>query len=220
MRKTLLAVTLAFIPFSAAAQTSNNGPILPGFPQSFQWRNNPSDWKVKDGALTICAGPRTNWYASPAEGKTWVSSPLLLLPAPKDFWLSAKLTVDFKSQWDAGALVLYADEENWVKFALENTAEKKPAIVSVVTHGLSDDVTGAMIEGNSVYLEISKSGPAVFLYFSTDGKKWQLARVFNLGPDRPWRFGFSAQSPVGEGERTTFSEIRYKPEALKFWSAE
>ena len=209
---------MALFSFVAVAQTPDNNPILPGFPQSFYWSNNPADWNVENGVLTIKSGERTDWYISPTDGKKSANSPIMLFPAPKDFWFSAKVTVDFKSQFDAGVLAVYADENNWVKFAFENSVDKKPSIVSVVTRDISDDCTGAAIEGNSVYLKISKSSQAIFLYFSSDGQRWKLARALKLGPEKPLYFGFSAQSPTGGGSTATFSEIHFKPEALKFWT--
>jgi regulation of enolase protein 1 (concanavalin A-like superfamily) len=122
--------------------------------------------------------------------------------------------------FDAGALIVYADEKNWLKFAFESPNGKTGGIVSVVTRGLSDDVTATEIEGNSVYLKVSKTGQAIFLFFSTDGKSWKLTRAFNLGPEQPLQFGFSGQSPTGPGSTAVFSEIHYKPEALRPSSGE
>lgn len=220
MRKILLVAILAFVSLSAMAQTAGNDPILSGFPSSHHWLNKPVDWSVKDGVLTIRAGEKTDWYIAPHNGEQVATAPLLLFPAPKDFWFSAKVTVNFKSQFDAGALVLYADEQNWVKFAFESPNGKTGAIISVVTRGLSDDNTGTSVKGNSVYLEVSKTGQAMFLFFSTDGKQWNVTRAFSLGPEQSLQFGFSAQSPRGEGATVTFSDIRYQPKALGPWSAE
>lgn len=217
MRRILLVVVWAFIPLLATAQTSGD-PKLPGFPSSFLWRNQPVDWSMNAETLTIKAGEKTDWYIAPHNGEEVATSPILLFPAPKDFWFSAKVTLDFKSQFDAGALVLFVDPKTWVKFAFESPNGKTGGIVSVVTRGLSDDNTGAPIVGNSVYLEISKTGQAIFLFFSTDGKTWNVTRAFNLGPESPLQFGFSAQSPRGSGATVTFSEIRYKAEALNPWS--
>jgi regulation of enolase protein 1 (concanavalin A-like superfamily) len=220
MRKTLCVAILAALSLSAAAQTPSGEPALPGFPRSFQWRNTPADWNVKDGVLSIKSAGKTDWYVAPTDGQQAASSHLLLFSAPKDFWFSAKVAVDFKSLFDAGALVVYADEKNWVKFAFESPNGKTGAIVSVVTRGISDDNTGTAIEGNSVYLKVSKTGQAIFLYFSLDGKKWNLTRAFSPGPERQLQFGFSAQSPKGAGSTVAFSEIHYGSEALKPWTGD
>jgi hypothetical protein len=219
MRQVLSFVLLAVLTFPALAQNVGANPIIPGFPAESHWRNQPAGWTMKDGVLTIQSGAKTDWYAAPTGGEQVAATPLMLFPAPEDFWFSAKVTVDFKSRFDAGALIAYVDEQNWVKFAFESQDGKTGALVSVVTRGLSDDNTGAPIQGNSVYLEVSKTGQAIFLFYSTDGKHWKVTRAFNLGPKRPMQFGFSSQSPTGTGSTATFSEIRYKAEALKPWSA-
>lgn len=211
---------MAFFSLATSAQTGNDNPVLPGFPHSVHWRNSPADWNVRDGVLTIKSAEKTDSYISPTDGQKSANSPIMLFPAPKDFWFSAKVTVDFKSAFDAGALAVYADEKNWIKFAFENSVDGSHSIVSVVTRGISDDCTGTAIESNSVYLKVSKSGQAIFLYFSTDGQKWKLTRALNLGPEQPLQFGFSAQSPSGKGSTVTFSEIHYKPEALRFWTGD
>ena len=222
MRGALCIAMLAALSLSgsAIAQSSSGDPVLAGFPQSFKWRNSPVNWNAKDGVLTIRSAEKTDWYIAPTDGQQAASSPLLLFPAPRDFWFSAKLTVDFKSLFDAGALVVLADEKDWVKFAFESPNGKTGSIVSVVTRGLSDDDTGTAIEGNSVYLKVSKTGQAIFLYFSMDGKRWNLTRAFNFGPEQQLQLGFSAKSPLGNGSTVSFSEIHYKPESLKPWSSD
>jgi len=220
MRTVLCLAILAAFSLPAISQSTGNDPALAGFPKTFHWRNQPVGWNVKDGVLTIQSAGKTDWYIAPPDSQQAANSPLLLFPAPKDFWFSAKVTVDFKAQFDAGALVVYADEKNWVKFAFETQNGKTGSIVSVVTRVISDDNTGTAIESNSIYLKVSKTGQAIFLYFSTDGKRWNLTRAFNLGPEQQLQFGFSAQSPRGDCATATFSEIHYKPEALKPWTGQ
>jgi len=218
MCRFLVSILLVILSVPAVAQNLGDTPVPSGFPSNFRWRNQPAGWKVKDGVLTIQSAAKTDWYMAPTGDEKVAATPLLLFPAPKDFWFSAKVTVDFRSMFDAGALIVYADEQNWIKFAFESQDGKTGAIVSVVTRGLSDDNTGASIEGDSVYLKVSKTGQAIFLFYSTDGKKWKVTRALNLGPERELQFGFSSQSPTGSGVAATFSEIRYKAEALKPWS--
>lgn len=221
MRNCFLFFIAAVFSCAAIAQAPPaNVPLFPGFPPTSHWRNNPADWTVKDGVLTIKSAEKTDWYVAPTNGEDAEKSPILLFPGPKDFWFSARVTVDFKSRFDAGVLALYANDKNWVKFAFEMSNEMKPSIVTVVTRGLSDDCTGTAIEGNSVYLKAVKAGQAIFLYFSADGKHWSLTRVLNLGTEQNLQFGFSSQSPTGGGSTATFSDIHYKPERLRDWSGD
>lgn len=123
--------------------------------------------------------------------------------------LSAKVTLQFRSRWDAGALVLYVDEKNWAKFAFEAPEEGQPAVVSVVTRGESDDCTSIPVRDSSVYLKIAKIGPAFAFYASSDGRIWKMVRNFRLSSNAGLRAGFSAQSPIGNGSTVVFSEIHY-----------
>ena len=79
--------------------------------------------------------------------------------------------------------------------ANSSATSQKPAIVSVVTRGLSDDSTHLPISGDTVYMKIAKSGQAIFVYYSKDGRKRRLSARWNLGPaDQQLEFGFSAQN--------------------------
>jgi len=222
--KALGLVILAALTLTATAQSPSGDPVLRGFPASFHWRNQPVDWNVKDGVLTIKPAGRTDWFLEPTGDMEMTGAPLMLFPAPKEFWFSAKVTVDFKSLFDEGSLIVFADEKNWFKLSIKSQNEKIGLIDSAVTRGLSDDNTGAVIEGNSVYLKVSKTasktGHAFFLFYSTDGKNWKVTRAFNLSTDQPLQFGFGSQSPTGNGTTAIFSEIHYQAEALKPWSSE
>jgi regulation of enolase protein 1 (concanavalin A-like superfamily) len=195
----------------AAAQT----PVLKGIPGALRWRNTPVTWDIRDGGtLSITAGKTTDWFIDPFDGRAVGNSPMLLFQPGADFVFSAKVTVSFRSKWDAGALVMRVNDTTWVKLALELSPDKKPTLVTVVTRGLSDDCNSFAIEGNSVYLQMAKSGQATVLYASTDGRTWKILRSFSLGPAASLRAGFSAQSPAGEGATAVFSEIRYSPKRI------
>ena len=141
MRNIRFLFIFAAFSLAAVAQTpSATTPVLPGFPAAPHWRNNPADWLLKDGTLTIKSAEKTDWYIAPTNGGDSKNSPMLLFPGPKDFWFSAKVTVDFKSSFDAGVLAIYSNDKTWVKFALEQSNEGKPSIVTVVTRGLSDEL--------------------------------------------------------------------------------
>jgi hypothetical protein len=203
---------------NALAQT----PVVPGIPAPARWRNAPASSEVdQTGNLAITGGKSTNWFVNPGDGHAEANSPLLLFKADGDFTLRAKVTVDFHTRWDAGCLVVYADEATWGKFCFEMTQWMEPTVISVVTRGRSDDNNSIPVAGDSVYLEIAKNGQGIAFYSSKDGRLWRLTRAFHLGTPAPLELGFSSQSPVGEGCRTVFSQIRYRAKApADFWKGE
>jgi regulation of enolase protein 1 (concanavalin A-like superfamily) len=188
---------------------------VPGIPGPFEWKNTPVSWKSGASGLTIVSGKKTDWYISPIDGQMSASAPLLLFKPDDDFILSTKVSVDFRSQWDAGFLMVYVDDKTWAKFALEMSAYKEPTIVTVVTREVSDDCNSTPIAGSSIYLQIAKSGPALIFYASPDGRSWKLVRAFTLGSPRGLRVGFASQAPTGESGTAEFSEIKYRAAKVK-----
>lgn len=77
----------------------------------------------------------------------------------------------------------------------------------MVTNDFSDDSNAWPIEGDSVWLRISRVGRGWALHASGDGQRWDLVRVFRLVTALPVSVGFLAQSPTGEGREVRFESI-------------
>ena len=195
-------------------------PLIPGVPAPLEWQNTPLDWKVEDGKLSITAGKQTDWFVSPIDGWHRDNSPRLLFQPADDFVLSAKVTAPFDSQWDAGVLVLYLNDNTWAKLCFEKSSEGAPTIVSVVTRTFSDDNNHFPLHTNSVYLKIAKAGQVIVFYASEDGKKWQGVRSFTFGPNVKVRVGFSSQSPNGQSATAVFEDIHYAAKRINVWTGE
>lgn len=209
---------LSCVCLAAGLGAHGQSPAVAGVPGPMTWQNAPATWKAEAGSLTITSGRQTDWFVSPIDGARRENSPRLVFQPADDFVLSARVTVDFRTQWDAGVLVLYVNEDTWAKLCLEMTVERHPAIVSVVTRGLSDDNNSIAVAGKQVYVKVAKAGQAVFFYASEDGQDWKIIRAFSFGPGVKVRAGFSSQSPVGEGCTAVFDEIRYEARRVDLWT--
>jgi regulation of enolase protein 1 (concanavalin A-like superfamily) len=128
--------------------------------------------------------------------------------------LSARVAVDFNSDFDAGVLRIHENDQLWAKLCFEFSPQRQPMVVSVVTRGLSDDCNSADIAGQVVYLRMAVTPQAIAFHYSLDGAFWHFVRYFTLGKLNAPRVGFSSQSPTGPGCRSVFSEIRYRPGTL------
>ncbi len=190
---------------------------LSPIPGELQWKNDPLDWKVgEDNSLSITAGGKTDWFIDPAGTGMSNNAPVaLFMPPVENFLLSARVTVNFGSMFDAGVLFVYERDDLWAKLCFEYSPQNKPMVVSVVTRGLSDDCNSAVIDGNSAYLRVARIGTTFALHYSLDGQYWNLVRYFTLGKVEALRVGFEAQSPTGQRCNVVFSEIAYRPGVLK-----
>jgi len=194
-------------------------PALP-FPTA---PSHPGVWRHDEqrGELIAVAPARTDFYINPggadsADAESMLNAATLLgVPPAGDFQFSARVSVDFRSQYDAGVLLLWIDEQHWGKFCFEFSPAAKPMVVSVVTRGVSDDANAFTVAGRSVRLRVSRVDHVYAYHASTDGETWDLVRVFSLGEALgEHRLGFEAQSPTGDGCTVTFDDIRFTRQRL------
>lgn len=184
---------------------------IPSIPSEFTWQIDPSAWAFEPATgLSITAGAQTDLFADPAGEYAKDNAPYAVMTPPDShFLLSAKVAVEFGSKFDAGTLQIRTTEGESGKLCFEYSPQGQPMIVSVVTHGISDDANSVLIEGNEVYLRAAKTPNTVAFHYSLDGQVWHFVRYFWLANLESVRVGFSAQSPTGERCTAIFSQFHY-----------
>jgi hypothetical protein len=191
---------------------------LPGLPFALEPEGSPPPGcRVTNGdTLTLTAAARTDMFVDPAGADQEPDAGRFAgLPPGGDFMLAARVRVAFASTFDAGVLLLYAAERQWAKLCFEYSPQLRPTAVTVVTKGVSDDSNSFEVDGDTLWLRITRSGAAWAFHASADGSWWRLLRYFALGgdPAELVRVGFLAQSPAGEGCTATFEHISFRPGA-------
>jgi regulation of enolase protein 1 (concanavalin A-like superfamily) len=215
-RPKIICISALLLCLASALAFAQKTPSIPGLPGPVTWQNSPREWNIDSkNVLTISSSAKTDWFVDPFDGTVAKTAPILLFTPGPDYVLSARVTVQFTTKWDAGALMLWGDDHHWAKLSYEFSPDQKPTLVTVVTRGLSDDCNSQSLAGDSVYLRIAKSGNTYVFYFATDGKNWQILRTFSLDTDLPSRAGFESQSPEGSGAVATFSAITYDPHRIR-----
>lgn len=182
---------------------------------------SPVNWETTSpGSLTITAGKETDIYNYAGGGEAVTNVPMLLFRPDEEFILTVKVKVDFKVAFDAGSLLLYKDEMNWLKFLFEKGNNGEYLVGSAVTNTFTDDAIHGEVEGNEVYLRMAGiEKNVIILYSSTDGKNWKYIRLCRFDYSGALGVGFSAQSPQGESCRAQFSEITYSAKRFEdFWT--
>ena len=94
----------------------------------------PEVWRrdTRVGAITVAAPAHTDLYVNPggenaADAESMMNAATLLgTPPAGDFQFSARVTVDFQAQYDAGVLLLWSDERNWAEAASSTRPRQKP----------------------------------------------------------------------------------------------
>lgn len=194
--------------------------LIKDLPLTFS-ESQPASWSFDPhtGLLTARAKPQTDLYCDPKNG---VELPgvlnaltLLSLPCAVDFQISSKVQVQFISDYDAGALLIWSDPKTWAKLCFEYSPDQEFMVVSVVTLGTSDDANSFTLTSPEVWFRISRIGAVYAFHASSDAKAWRLIRVFTLGEEiTDHRVGFVAQAPVGTGCEVAFQEINFSYASL------
>jgi regulation of enolase protein 1 (concanavalin A-like superfamily) len=176
------------------------------------WNGEPaaSSYDVEARRLSITAEAGTDWSNDPLTGARTANSAALLFVPEGDFALSARVSVGFAGTFDAGVLCLWQSQEQWAKLCFEHSPQQEAMVVSVVTRGISDDANALVIQNESVYLRVLRTGQAYAFHYSLDGSTWHFVRLFRLGDGgEPMHVGFLAQAPDTVQCTSTFEEITF-----------
>lgn len=216
--KKIVSITLLSVIFFCAFRGGDlkaqaNQIQIPAIPYRITVVNTATSVWVSEDALRMSAAGKTNLFNNP-NGQSFVhNAPLALFEPEGDFTLKAKVSGELKNIYDVAALVVYQDNELWAKLCYENSVEKIPTIVSVVTRKYSDD-SNSVEASDHAYLAIVKKGKEFSFFYSPDSQNWKMIRHFHLDTTGKIKAGFAVHGSRGDGFTGVFSEIRYSPAAL------
>jgi hypothetical protein len=113
------AVCCLVLALTPLGMTLAEQPGINGLPGSSTWQNPPLSWHLEHGSeLTIGSGKETDWFVDPFDGTVHSTAPLLLFAPADDYVLNTKVKVHFDSKWDAGAVMVWADDHHWQSYRL------------------------------------------------------------------------------------------------------
>jgi len=202
-------VILLLLPVILFSQSQVKEIAIPGIELKSSWINQPVDAFLSADTLTIVAGPETNMFIAPGNTFNVCNMPMLVFEPVGDFSLSAQVEAKQIEQWDAAMLVVYVNNEYWAKLCFEMPQMNLKRMVSVVNNVISDDAYHDIIEGNEVFMRVSKRGLRITQSYSVDGTNWVDVRYFALNNTDKLKVGFASQSPRGEGFTSKFYNISY-----------
>lgn len=180
----------------------------------FNWFNRAAYSKPDENTLVINAPGKTDYFIDPAGQHIKSNAPFLYLDCDGDFCVQAHVAHDFKSVWDAAALMLWINPEKWAKVCFEATDFGTKAIVSVVTNQISDDANGVNYHWPDVWLQIIRQKNVFAFHYGPDGRNWNMVRIFALEADSPVKVGMVAQCPSGNGANIQFRSFMFKQKPI------
>lgn len=170
-------------------------------------RMNGAEVEIENSRIVMRADGGTNLFNGVSGTWKEVNFPYHYTIKKGDFLVRCKVDVDFSAVYDLGSLVIYENENLWIKFAYENSDAGTPVIVTVVTREISDDCNGETIKEGPIWLQICRQGNVFAMHYSVDKVDWKLARICSCEMADEVKVGISAQCPSGDGCTAYFSEF-------------
>ena len=187
-----------------------------------------TDWKwlnesrliEANGEVAIVAPGFTDWFNNPIPVDGVLSAPVANAPffyteVEGDFVFRAKVRPNFRTVYDACALMVIENEMLWAKAAFEKSDFGTTAAVCVATNQISDDANGCNIAQDHVWLQIVRVGDVFCTHYSLDGETFYMVRLFHLPVGKTVKVGLEAQSPAGEGGLRFYSDISLEKKTVK-----
>ena len=172
------------------------------------WLNEPEAVKTEQHRLLVTAKENSDFWRITSYGFIHESGHALLNDFAQDSAVELTWLLNYREQFDQAGLLIWSDEENWIKAGIE-FADGKPQLGAVVTRGKSD-WSVAPVESwmnKPVQLRVSRAGDAVTIRARCEGD-WELVRLAPLDPDRDWQVGLHLASPSRAGLEIEFLELK------------
>lgn len=179
-------------------------------PEQFYWINTPQKFTLDNGVLKIQTEPETDFWQKTYYGFSKTNAPAFLTKIIGDCTFSVKTDFQTKNRYDQCGVLLYIDDENWVKVSVEHENEQFARLGSVVTNlGYSDwATTDIPFPVNEMSYRVSLKDQDVLIENAGKDFGFKQMRILHLHkPVQDAGVGVYACSPLKSSFEAVFSEI-------------
>ena len=185
--------------------------------EKMAWFNEPAEWSVEDGCLTMDVTPRSDYWRISHYGFTVDDAPFYYAEYGGEFEAKVCVRGDYKARFDQAGMMIRLDCENYIKAGIEYV-DGRCNLSVVVTHGTSDWSVIAL-DGplDALWIKAVRRLDAVEVFYSFDDEHYTLMRNAWLKANAPVRVGMMGACPDGDGFRVVFSDfsVRHLPDAVR-----
>lgn len=178
--------------------------------EKMNWFNEPENWSIKDGKLTMSVTPKSDYWRISHYGFTVDDAPFYYAEYGGEFEAKVKVVGDYKVRFDQAGMMIRIDHENYIKTGIE-FVDGKYNLSSVVTHHTSDWSVIALDKPvKELWIKAVRRLDAIEIFYSFDDKEYTLMRNAWMEANRPVKVGMMAACPDGDGFNVTFSDFTVK----------
>lgn len=182
---------------------------------NYHWMNQPNRFVIEKNRLIIETEPGTDLWHKTYYGFQNDNAPAFLQEMAGDFTFAVKTEFEESSfMYDQCGLLVYIDNENWIKVSVEYENEKFARLGSVVTNlGYSDWATTDIPAGVSeMSYRLSRRGQDFYIENSVDSVIYRQMRMLHMHKkSSAVKVGVYACSPLESSFNAVFSVFGPSP---------
>jgi len=176
--------------------------------EKMQWFNEPEEWRIADGGLSLRVTPHSDYWRISHYGFTVDDAPFYYALYGGEFEVKVRISGDYRVRFDQAGLMLRIDAENYIKAGIEY-ADGAFNLSTVVTHRTSDwSVIRLERPVEAVWIKAVRRLDAVEIFYSFDDRNYTMMRNAWLQDNTPVMVGMMAACPDGEGFDVRFDGFR------------
>jgi len=173
-----------------------------------QWFNEPAKWKTEDHKLSLEVTPKSDYWRATGYGFVVDDGPFFYTTRGGEFEVRVKIAGNFKTRYDHMGLMLRIDEKHWIKSGME-FVDGKYNFSTVITNDFSSwNVIVLPTKPAFLWVKAVRKRDYVELYYSPDGKNFQLSNMAYFPDQKPVMVGMMAGSPDGDGFNAVFEDFK------------
>ena len=176
--------------------------------EKMNWFNEPENWKIENGTLTMDVTPKSDYWRISHYGFTVDDAPFYYAEYGGEFEAKVKIIGDYKVRFDQAGMMIRIDHENYIKTGIE-FVDGKYNLSTVVTHHTSDWSVIALDQPvKELWIKAVRRLDAIEIFYSFDDKEYKMMRNAWMEQNRPVNIGMFAACPDGNGFKVTFSDFK------------
>jgi uncharacterized protein len=175
------------------------------------WLNEPRDWHLEAGILTVTTERETDFWRETHYGFTRDSGHFFRCVAQGDFTAELRVRARYEELYDQAGIMVRIDEAHWVKAGIE-MSDGMALLSSVLTLGKSDWAVGRYGDDPADFrMRATVAEGVLKLQVSADGLRWHLSRLSPFPKADSYHVGPMCCTPERSGLKISFSDFRVGP---------
>ena len=145
-----------------------------------RWINPPKKFRLGTSDVTLQTESGTDFWQRTFYGFRNSNAPAFLFDRSDNFTFLVSIECEYSTLFDQAGIIIWIDENNWIKASLEYENEEFSRLGAVVTNaGYSDWSTRNSPAVPRIEFRVSRRGPD-FLIEARTGSDWEQLRIAHL----------------------------------------